>query len=101
MPARISEANQNTLLDVWKRYMVLAKDIGALIPKVHLVVHMIFQMSFLGNPTRYHTFLSESCNSILKRVLRGCHQRTFEETAVVKLGEALARSHLRRRFPKQ
>ena len=69
---------------MWCRRLVLAKALGLLLPKDHLMVHLTHRAVALGNPWRYTTFLDESLNKELKRVLRLCHQATFESTAFVK-----------------
>ena len=68
---------------------MLAKALGLELPKDHLMVHLTHRAVALGNPWRYTTFLDESLNKELKRVLRLCHQATFESTAFV-----LAEAHL-------
>ena len=63
---------------------MLAKALGLALPEDHLMVHPTHRAVALGNPWRYTTFLDESLNKELKRVLRLCHQATFESTAFVK-----------------
>ena len=63
---------------------MLAKALGLVLPKDHLMAHLTHRAVALGNPWRYTTFLDESLNKELKRVLRLCHQATFESTAFVK-----------------
>ncbi len=62
------------------------------------MVHVTDRAGFLGNPWRYTTFVDESLNKDLKRVLRLYHQATFERMALVKVAAALERSAKRQRW---
>ena len=63
---------------------MLAKALGLLLPKDHLLVHLAHRAVALGNPWRYTTLRDDSLTKELKRVLRLCHRTTFESTAFVK-----------------
>eukprot|EP00969_Alexandrium_andersonii_P247372 10931478-Alexandrium_andersonii.AAC.1 len=96
-PARVSVATQQQLLDAWKRYVRITEPLFINIPKVHLMFHLVLRMEYQGNPLSYHTFTDEGMNKVLKKVLRNCHQATFETTSLAKMTEALSRASLRAR----
>jgi hypothetical protein len=77
------------ICDVWLRHCVLIERLDLYVPKHHLMVHCNHRIGLQGNPWRFTTFLDESMNKELKRVLRLCHQATFETTAMVKLAKHL------------
>lgn len=77
--------------------MKLVEEFDFAIPKTHLMIHANNRASQQGNPWRYTTFLDESLNKELKRVLRLCHQSNFETMAMVKLVAVLDRGPKRAR----
>ena len=70
--------------------MDIAGRLEQWIPKSHLVYHLILRAAYHGNPVLYHTFLDESLNSTLKKVLRLCHQCRFETQGLAKIEKALS-----------
>lgn len=93
----ITIRQQQSLLDLWKRFMAEAIPLGLVTPKCHLMYHLVMRCRWLGHPSSYHTFLDESLNSSFKAVLRLCHQANFERLGLMKLSEALSRPALRQR----
>ena len=87
-----SPALSKELTELWCRHMVLAKELGLLLPKHHLMLHLTVRSLRHGSPWRHTTFVDEAINKDLKRVLRLCHQATFEQMAFVKV-----EAHLRAR----
>ncbi len=87
---------QQRLLDQWKRFVRLTADYDLNIPKTHLVFHLILRMGYQGNPWFYHTFVDESLNKTLKKVLRWCQQSTFEAMCLAKASELLRRMGAKR-----
>ncbi len=87
----IFKPNAKEICDAWTRHCRLIKEIDPdlFVPKHHLMLHCNDRIVLQGNPWSYTTFLDESMNKELKRVLRLCHQATFETTAMVKLGHHL------------
>jgi hypothetical protein len=85
------------MVDLWAKYMKLVEDLGIDVPKAHLMVHVNHRARAQGNPWRYTTFLDESLNKELKRVLRLCHQANFETLAMAKLSAVLDKSSKRQR----
>ena len=86
------------LLDLWKKFVARAHDLGLLIPKVHLTYHQITRMLHQGNPVRYQTFVDESLNTVFKGALKHVHQGNFEARGLVKVEHALRRPELRQRM---
>ena len=91
-------ASCEELVDVWGRHMRLMQDFDVHLPKHHLMVHVTHRARLQGNPWRYTTFLDESLNKELKKVLRLCHQANFETMAMVKLAATLDRASKRQRW---
>ena len=80
-------------MDCWKRFVALSESLEfeMQLPKCHLMAHAILRASFHGNPWKYHTFLDESDNSLLKKALRFCHQSNFEALAFCKFDSFMSR----------
>ena len=60
-------------------------------PKHHLMFHINHRSPYFGNPWFYTTFLDEGLNKNLKKMLRNCHQMTFETLALCRAPEMLGR----------
>ena len=56
----------------------------SLIPKHHIWIHLTVNAGRDGNPRYYWTFLDEHLNGTLKKIMRRCHQTTFERRALAK-----------------
>ena len=91
-PVALTPLAVQRLMDVYKRHLALMAPVGLFVPKHHLMLHLTHRASFFGNPSWYATWRDEGHNRDLKRVLRNCHQRFFEERAFMKLGSVLDRS---------
>ena len=97
-PANLSVIQAQHGLDLWKQTMIMSAELEFEMPKSHMMFHMLVRAQFLGNPLRYQTFLDESLNKTMKRVLRLCHQANFERSALLKLTETLSRPSVRQRL---
>ncbi len=51
---------------------------GHIIPKFHLMLHMICRVAGNGNPRFYSTYKDESLNGVIARIARSCHRRFWE-----------------------
>ena len=91
-PVALTPLAVQRLMDVYKRHLALMAPVGLFVPKHHLMLPLTHRASFFGNPSWYATWRDEGHNRDLKRVLRNCHQRFFEERAFMKLGSVLDRS---------
>ena len=78
-PVALTPLAVQRLMDVHKRHLVLMAPVGLFVPKHHLMLHLTHRASFFGNPSWYATWRDEGHNRDLKRVLRNCYQRFFEE----------------------
>ena len=83
-------------MDVYRRHLVFMAPVGLFVPRHHLMLHLTSRALFYGNPSWYATWRDERHNRDLKRVLRNCHQRFFEERVFMKLESVLDRSKHRR-----
>ena len=85
------------MTDMWAKFVHKSELIGTRIPKTHLMVHVNHRARRQGNPWRYTTFLDESLNKELKKVLRNCNQANFETLAMFKIRAVLSDSSKRQR----
>lgn len=85
----LTAAQQQELLDCVKRHMVVMSKWSIYRPKHHLLLHLAHRAGHHGNPVGYSTFLDESLNKQLKRVLANCSQLTFEASAYAKMSVVL------------
>jgi hypothetical protein len=81
--------SEQDIVDCWGKFVGVSKSLELETPKLHLMVHVNNRTAFRGNPWLCHTFLDESLNKELKKVLRLRHEATFETTATVKLSSHL------------
>ncbi len=93
-----SNSLAQAMFDLWNTFIHRSSGVGLEIPKTHLMSHVNLRSKKHGNPWRYTTFLDESLNKDLKRVLRNCHQANFEVLAMFKLSSVLDRSAKRQRL---
>ena len=82
----LSEGAHERLCNCTIRHLACLRRLGIrLIPKHHMWVHVTVSSRQQGNPRFYWTFLDESLNGKLKKVLRRCHQAAFERRALAKV----------------
>ena len=87
------------MLDKFKMHVNLFRKLGGgLLPKHHLMLHMLALVWWHGNPLSYSTWLDESLNTDLKKTLRNCHQHCFESSAFAKMEDVLSRRAKRPRL---
>jgi hypothetical protein len=53
-----------------------------MIPKHHLLFHLIVNSKYFGNPSAYATWLDESLNKLLKACCRQTSQSTFDRSVL-------------------
>jgi hypothetical protein len=79
-------------VEIWNKFARASRVLDISLPKTHLMFHVNYRSVLQGNPWYHTTFLDESLNKTLKKVLRLCHQTAFEQMAFAKLAEVLRRS---------
>ena len=47
-------------------------------PKMHLLVHLVYNASWSGNPSYHTTFADEGMNRVLADIARSAHRAVFE-----------------------
>ena len=57
---------------------------GNMVPKHHLMVHLIQQSLVKGNPSFYATWNDESLNGILRKIAVSCHRLTWAKSVHIK-----------------
>ena len=74
------------MLEAYLRHLALARRLGYhLLPKHHLMFHLLARAAVQGNPRLYGTWLDESLNHELKLCLRNVHQCAFESLGLAKM----------------
>ena len=94
---RLTDEEVLASLRRWKDYMAIAEPMGLVIPKSHMMYHLVRRAKKQGNPCVYQTFMDESLNKNLKHALRLVHQQNFESSGLAKFQLVLSRPAFRRR----
>ena len=79
-----------SMMDLYKRHMVLVERYGVYTQKHHLMLHLISRSLLFGNPKYLAVWLDESLNKQMKAALRNVHQLTFEKRALVTVNSLVA-----------
>ena len=67
-----------TALQAYNRFLALyEKAGGALLPKCHLMHHLIQNALAKGNAKYYSTYRDETFNGVVAKIARSCHRRTW------------------------
>jgi hypothetical protein len=93
----IAPADLEACWGAYKRFLALTQDFpDMLIPKRHIVLHMLRRIPFFGNPRLYGTWNDESLNKLLKRCCRGVSQCTFELSVLCNMKYLLSKDDKRK-----
>jgi hypothetical protein len=96
--SRMPAASVQLAFDKFLRHMALTADFDdLLIPKRHLVLHMLRDIPWLGNPKHYACWEDESLNKTLKKACRGISQQTFEASVLISMRQTLNTMSLKRK----
>ena len=83
--------------DAYKRFLRLTSDLGdemsMLIPKRHVILHLLERLHDQGNPRFYANWYDETLNRHLKANCRAVSQITFEPSIYVRMRALLERLH--------
>ena len=74
---------------MYVRHMALMVPFDCLIPKHHIMYHLLVKSGFQGNPAVYATWLDEALNKSLKQACKNASSATFYESVLLKLREML------------
>jgi len=88
----LSDAERLQLFVSYQRFASLfTKADGEVIPKFHLMYHLIFRSKYSGNPIFHQTYYHEHVNGKIAKVARSCHRSTWGTSVHKKihLGQAL------------
>ena len=70
----------------YHRFILLCSRAGVpLLPKGHLMFHLVAQASLRGNPRCYSTYIDESYNGAIAKVCRSVHRRNWAMAVYRKL----------------
>jgi hypothetical protein len=73
-------ARQQQLLNDYTHHVTLFHRAGGnLIPKHHMMFHLIIDTARLGAPSLHATFRDESLNGVIAAIARSCHRNHFSE----------------------
>ena len=88
-PLRMTVGHRQDLSDAIVRYVSLADDAGIIWkPKQHLMVHILRDAAFFGNPMCTGTWLDESLNNQLAAVCRTAHSAVWSMRVLSTMGHA-------------
>lgn len=88
-PRDMDEPSRQRALFHYSRFIVLYDRCGGgLTPKFHLLVHQVQEYEYFGNCRFYHTYADESFNSLIAKIARACHRRSWAENVFKKLSVA-------------
>ena len=73
----------------YSRHMLLMEPFEELVPKHHVIYHLLFKAAFLGNPRAYATWTDEALNKLLKMACRQTSQSTFDQAVLCRMSELL------------
>ena len=83
--ADYSDASRAKLFRTYMHHLQLYDRCGGnLLPKHHMMVHMIHKTSRLGHPSLYATFRDESLNGVVAKIAKSCHRRSFNHMVHLK-----------------
>ena len=85
-PRAIDETVCGMLFQKYNEFICLCEETGMhLMPKSHMMYHMIQRAVFTGNPRMYSTYIDESLNGHIARICRSVHRRTWAFSVYEKL----------------
>lgn len=91
---RISRQEAGQALGAYCRFLRFYSEAGGnLLPKCHLMLHLIQRTLLKGNPKRYSTYRDESFNGVIARIARSCHRRTWLNVIHWKCQSVHAKKH--------
>lgn len=90
----MSEELQAHLLKTVSRFTTLyVRAGGVLLPKHHLLIHLVLDTNRNGNGTYYATYKDEEFNGLVAKIAKSCHKSTWHVSIFMKvhiLGEIRA-----------
>ena len=92
----VSRREAEQALGSYKRFLRFYSQAGLnLLPKCHLMFHLIQRCLSKGNPKRYSTYRDESFNGVVARIARSSHRRTWMNVIHWKCQSVHMKSHER------
>lgn len=80
---------QTRMFNCYKRCVVyFDRAGGTLLPKNHMMFHLLQGMNKRGHPSFYHTYMDESLNGVIARIARHCHRRSWDVDILYKISIA-------------
>ena len=97
-PAVLTPAQIRASFASWNKFLLLTNSYEEMmIPKRHLVAHLLSKLWYHGNPRRYAVWQDESLNRSLKKCCRGISQISFEPHVLLRVPELLRSGQKRSR----
>jgi len=76
---------KNALFHHYHRFVTIYLQAGGqVIPKVHLMYHLIYESERKGNPKFYQTYHDETMNGIVAKIAASCHRLTWARSIMRK-----------------
>ncbi len=78
------------MMNLYVTHMALIATFNCYTPKHHLTFHLLANIHYLGNPTKYATWRDESLNKLLKSACRNASHLRFDISVLLRMRELLA-----------
>ena len=89
-PPQLSADDIQLAWDCYKDFLTRTADVeDLLIPKAHLLLHLLERVDWLGNPRFYSNWQDESLNRVLKCACRSISQNTIEFSLLLQMVDLL------------
>ena len=87
---RLTSVERQRLMDATLRFLTLREEAGVLYkPKMHLMVHLIFQTKKFGNPKHVATWFDEGLNRNLAAVASTAHAHVWDRRILATFNHSL------------
>jgi hypothetical protein len=78
-------------MDAYLHHLALMAAFDCFVPKHHIVIHLLRNTGFQGNPLRYSTWLDESLNKLLKAACKHASSATLYRSVLLKMRDLLSK----------
>ena len=87
-------------MQCYVKHIALMQPYDIFVPKHHITFHLLFSTKYLGNPTKFATWVDESLNKTLKQACKNACAATFENSVLMRMQHILAETPNQKR-PRQ
>jgi hypothetical protein len=75
---------------LYNEHVALMHPFDCYVMKHHLVVHLIANTGFHGNPNKYSTWVDESLNKVLKAACKNASPLRFDQSVLLRMRDLLS-----------